>query len=452
MKKRINLSKKEKNLLILLLLVMLLWLFYRFVFTRQSIKISELEQEKNNYYNELFKIDTILARDKTIIKEWSELNEDVRYIQDKYFAVIDQPEIMHMLNDIVDSNSLKIPSMYFKVPDYEMLGDIETKCLGISIPFEGSYGELGTFLSDLTFSSKRFLVNQLTISKADNGNLIGQISLNAYSYDEIIDGNIDSTYNTEVQKVIKEDPFIPYEGYSAESVEDVYGEDYQIDGEIKTRITLEDFEGDDIFFMSTSPDVTGKVSKFSSSKHGKYSLRTEFFIYTENKEERAYIVFDDKDIFLKYPPTSIGVWAHSYGYSPVTLGFRFQDQEGNKVDLELSKGVNWIGWEFIETMPPQDINLYPLKLQRIYLELGKNKDDYGVILFDNIEIEYPLRDNEEQKQEKSFSFYLVQYGDTLESISEKVYGTKLKYKEIMKENGLSNNSCLEAGEILVIPN
>src|SRR5690606_20168285 len=117
-----------------------------------------------------------------------------------------------------------------------------------------------------------------------------------------------------------------------------------------------------------------------------------------------------------------------------------------------SKGINWTGWEFIEAMPPQDIKLYPLKLDRIYLELASNRDDYGVILFDNIEAGYPLKDNSEQEQGKSYTFYLVQYGDTLESISEKVYGTKSKYREIMKVNGLDKNSKLEVGQILVIPN
>lgn len=286
MKNKINLSKKEKNLLILLLLVVLFWLFYRFVFTKQSMKIAEFKQEKTSYSDELLKIDTILAKDEAITAEWAELNEDVGYIQSKYFPTIDQPEIMHMLNGILDKNSLKVPGMSFSESDYAMLGDLETKYLGISIPFEGSYNELGKFLSDLSSSPKRFLVNQLAVSKESDGNLSGQISLNAYSYSEIVDSNTDSDYNAGVQKVIKEDPFKPYEGYSIESEEDAYDADYQIAEETENRIILEKFEGDDIYFMSTSPDVTGKVSRINSSKHGKYSLRTEYLISTENNSKR----------------------------------------------------------------------------------------------------------------------------------------------------------------------
>lgn len=451
---KVNLSKREKNLLILLFLVVTFWIFYRFVFTKQFLKIAELKEEKNNYYNELLKIEDILSKDKAVTEEWEKLNEGIRYIQSKYFDDIDQPEIMHMLNHVIDNNSLKISGIYFNEPDYAMLGSIETKYLGISMPFEGSYGELGIFLSELRSLPKSFLINQLAISRADDRILTGQINLNVYSYDEILDRASDPIYKVEIQKVIKEDPFQPYEGYLAELESENYGNfelDVDVTEDVRNKIILEDFEGEEIFFMGTSIDVTGKVSKFNNSKHGKYSLRTEYFISTQDKEERAYVLLDDKGINLKYPPSSIGIWVHSYGYSPVILGLRFQDQEGNKIDLELSKGINWIGWNFIETMPPQDIKLYPLKLDRVYIELGANRDDYGVILFDNIEIEYPNIESQEENQNKSYFFYLVQYGDTLETISEKVYGKKSKYKIIMRENGLNEDSMLETGQILVIP-
>ncbi len=449
-KKKINISKKEKNLLILLLLVILYWLFYKFAFSTQAAKLDELKKEKDSYKGELLKIDNILTRDKVITDEWNQLYSDMKGITGKYFSTIDQPEIMHTLNYIIDNNKLNTPGVYFNGPDNAVLNGIETRYLGITIPFEGSYGDLGTFLSHIRTSPKRFLVNQISLSKNNDGTINGQISLNTYSYDEIIENSPDSSYKAEVQKVIKEDPFKPYDGYKEKSEEDIDSTE-GINIETEKRTILENFEDGDLYFMASSPGVTGKVSKFKNSKDGKYSLRTEYFISTDNKEERAYVALDDKNIMIKYPPSSIGIWAHSYGYSPVILGLRFQDQEGNKIDLELARGVNWMGWEYIEAKPPQDIKLYPLKLDRIYLELGANRDDYGVMLFDNIEASYPPKDNEGETIEKTYTFYVVEYGDTLESISEKFYGTKSKYSTIMKQNGLYKNSILEAGQILVIP-
>lgn len=437
-------------MLILLGIVFLYWLFYKFAFTAQAVRLAELKQERDSYNEEILKIDSILSKDEAIISECTELNRKLEDISEKYFRTIDQPEITHILNEIIDNNNLKIPGIYFNGPDYATLDGIETKYLKISIPFQGRYNELETFLSNIKSSSKRFLVNQLTISKNDDSTLSGEISLDTYSYDEIIDSSGDSVYKSEVQKVIKEDPFMPYDDYVEESEEEIYG-DGETDIDTEKRAILEDFEGEELYFMSTNPDVTGKVSNFSSSKHGKYSLRTEYNISTGNNEERAYVVLDDKDIYLKYPPSTIGIWAHAYGYSPAILGLRFQDQEGKKIDLELARGINWTGWQFIEAMPPQDIKLYPLKLDRIYLELGANRDDYGVILFDDLEAAYPLVKNEEVKEYKGYTFYIVQYGDTFELISEKMYGTKSKINVIMKQNGLGKNSILEAGQILVIP-
>ena len=95
------------------------------------------------------------------------------------------------------------------------------------------------------------------------------------------------------------------------------------------------------------------------------------------------------------------------------------------------------------------MNVYPLKLDRIYIELGPEKDDYGVLLFDRIEAEYT--DNEESAENQdSFEFYVVQPGDTLRGISEKFYGTGSRYTSIAKDNGLPKNSAPEAGRILVI--
>lgn len=453
LKRNINISKKEKRLLIILLFVVFLWIINKFTITVQSAKISELEQEKASCETELHEINSILGKDKLITDKWNEVNKNIKYTRAKYFSNIDQPKIMHLLSEIIDSNKLYIPSMNFSGPDIATINEIETKYLEISIPFEGSYNDLGSFFSQIRNSPKKFLVTQLTLSKKNDNLLIGQIGLNTYSYDEVIEGYTDYTYKPYARSITKENPFMSFEGYkenTEEKTDTVYGnEGNPISNYSSNRIVLEDFENNNVYFMTSSSNVTGKVSLFNSSKYGKHSLRTEYFISTGNIEERAYIALDDKDIVLKYPPSSLGVWVHSYAYSPATIGLRFKDQEGNKIDLELVRGVNWKDWEYIESMPPQDINIYPLKLDRLYLQLGANRDDYGVILFDNLEALYPTIDKED-KENTSYIFYVVQYGDTLESISEKMYGSNIKSKAIMNQNGLSD-STLEAGQILVIP-
>lgn len=328
-KRRFIISKKEKKLFLLLFLVTIFWLFNKFVFTVQGIKIAELKQEKDNYKKELSNIHTMLSKDSAIVDKWTRLNGGINNIIEKYFSATEQPEIMHVLSEIIDNSSLKVPGIYFAEPDYSILDDIKIKYIGVSIPFEGSYDDLGTFFAHLSLSSKRFVVTQFNISKNDIDTLSGQISLKAYSFDEVIEYNKSPINKMVVKSVMKENPFIPFEGYIEESDYDAYYgyNDNLTDKDIEKRTILEEFEGEDIYFMASSNNVTGKVTKFNSPKNGKHSLRAEYFISADYEEERAYVVLDDKEIYLKYPPSSIGVWVYSYGYSPILLGFRFQDQE-----------------------------------------------------------------------------------------------------------------------------
>ena len=85
------------------------------------------------------------------------------------------------------------------------------------------------------------------------------------------------------------------------------------------------------------------------------------------------------------------------------------------------------------------------------MQLGANRDDFGVILFDRIEASYPLND-EEIEEIPGYDFYVVKPGDTLKSISEKFYGTQSQYKNIMRDNGLSETSVITSGKVLVIRN
>lgn len=445
---KFSISKREKNLLILLITAIIFWLIYKFIILVQAESIIQLKNSKEAYENELIRIDKILVKESSIIKQCTNLNEEFDEISKRYFSDINQPEIMQILNEIIDNGRLKVPSMSFIGPDYIQLNDMDSKYLGISLPFEGSYKDLDLFLSQLRNSPKKLLVTQLSLSNSIEDTLNGQITLDAFTYGSEYKGQGGYFYNNNLNDN-KENPFKPFEGYTgreeiAETFEDAGSEE-------EKRTLIDDLESDDIYFMGTNHTVTGKVNRLNKPKCGKTSVRTEYFISTDFKEERAFIVLDDRNIVLKYPPDSIGLWAYAYGYSPIAIGFRFQNMDGRKIDLELTRGVNWTGWEYISASPPQDINIYPLKLDRIYFELGPNRDEYGVMLFDRIECSYSKEEKEENDNLiVNCVFYVVKPGDTLMSISEKFYGINSKYNKIMQDNGLKSDSDLEIGRVLVI--
>lgn len=156
----------------------------------------------------------------------------------------------------------------------------------------------------------------------------------------------------------------------------------------------------------------------------------------------------NRNITIKYPPTTIGLWVYSYGYSPITLGLRMKGQVGEKIDIELSKGISWLGWNYIEASPPADLSLYPLDLDKVYIELEYNRNDWGVLLFDRIEANYPGGNS---IMNESFTFYIVEKDDTLDKISMKFYGTTNKKNIIMKFNELNSDKDIREGKVLAIP-
>ena len=445
--KKINISKKEKNLLLLLGIVIIFWILYKFIYTPQQKTIYELEEKKFNYEDELARYNIVLSKEEDLKSQWKDLNIEYEELSQKYYSSIEQPEIIHMLNEIIDNGKLIVPSINFSTPGLTKIGELETGLMTISLPYEGSYTDLNMFLTRLRAAPKRLLISQISLSKDTGEILKGEIALDAFAYGNVGGIGDGYFYNNQYVSEHKENPFKPFKGYvENEGAYCFYGYDGL---EEDKRYIVNDLEADDIYFMSTNAQVTGNVSRVNKPKYDGSSIRTEYFISTDYKPERVYLTLDDKDIILKYPPQSIGIWSYAYGYSPVTVGLRFSDMDGRKIDLELTRGINWTGWEYISASPPQDINVYPLKLDRIYMELGPNRDDYGVLLFDRMEASYPLK--EDKKEElPNYVFYVVKPGDTLLSISESFYGSKTQYKKIMKDNGLVENSALEVGRILVI--
>lgn len=445
-KKMLSISRRERNLLLILGVAVLIWLSYAYAFTPQKESIDKLEAEKADYQAQVQKLENLLLREKAISDEWTKLQSDYTKAAEKYFPVIDQPEIMHMLNTAIDEGKLEVTAMSFKDPEAVKLEGVDANYMGMNLPFKGTYKDLESFISQLRANPRKLLLDQITLFKQEKDSISGQLGLQAYSYGNEMGAQDGYFYTNAYTASSKINPFTPFDGY-VETVSGPGGVGGTTDDE--GRIVVNELDGNDIYFMSTGEEVTGTVSSFAKAKYGKNSVRAEYFISTGYQAERAYITLDDKNIVFRYPPQSVGVWAYAFGYSPVTVGFRFQSMDGEKIDVELARGVNWSGWEYISAAPPQDINVYPLKLDRIYFELGPNRDDYGVMLFDRIECTY--QKNEDADGEKiSYVFYVVQPGDTLMSISEKFYGNKSSYKKLAKDNGLSSDGVLETGKVLVI--
>lgn len=449
-------TKNEKVLLTLLGIIIIFWAAFRFVITPQASKLQILMDKRYEYKEKISYMNNILKDEKNIDEKWNRLYREKDMITNKYFSNLDQPEIIYLLNEILDNEELDVLDINFNRPSEEQINDLMVKTMNITIPYRGSYEGLIQTIKGVDLSPKKILISDLIMDKVEDNQLAGNISLKIYSLEGIVETGEDFSYIDIVSDSDKFNPFRPFDNYkevdeglvgdSIDNVNSISGEVSSLD-EYNKEI-LEDFESEGLYFMPSNQNIKGSVSKSTNSKSKKYSLRFEYNIVALADENRAYIDLTDKNIMLKYPPLSIGLWVYSYNYSPATLGIRLKGQAGEKVDVELAKGISWVGWEYIEIKPPEDLSLYPLQLDRIYLELNYNRDDYGVLLFDKLEANYPKDNN---KTKERFTFYIVEKGDTLDKISIKNYGTTKKKNLIVKCNEINTDKDIKEGKILVIP-
>ncbi|MFA7550263.1 MAG: LysM domain-containing protein, partial [Sedimentibacter sp.] len=103
-----------------------------------------------------------------------------------------------------------------------------------------------------------------------------------------------------------------------------------------------------------------------------------------------------------------------------------------------------------EVSPPQDLDLYPLKLTHIYFEMPFNRDDIGVFLIDKLQAFYPVNQDSQGNNQPIYDFYVVKSGDTVTDISRQIYGTISYKNEIMKNNSLTAGDILPVGKVLVL--
>ena len=470
---KISLTENERILLSILVFLIVFWGMLKFFVFPQRDKIFMLNSTKDEYTDILDRRNGIFRREDKTEKELITLKENKDDIYRKYFPSLDQAQILYMLNNMIENSEVKINDISFSPYSKEKIEGITFDYVDISLPYEGYYDGLMEILKNIGTSSKKLVITGLTIDRADDDAVKGDIFLRAYSIEGNDDENKDFVYMEEPKNSYKEDPFKSDFNYeeiknseglsdSLENTENssgisgnssyTYGSQEESGEQKANKKLLESFDDGEIYFMPSHVDIGGRISKSSNFKEGKYSLRLEYNILGSEKENRAFVDLTDENIKIDYPPDSVGMWVYSYGYSPVTVGIRFSTQDGEKIYTNISNGIGWTGWKYVEAKPPSDLKVYPLKIDRIYVELNENKNDYGVILIDELEANYPLNQGQSASEDKNtFIFYVVEKGDTLDKICDKTHSNRNRKNDILKYNEISGDQDLIPGKILVLP-
>ncbi|GFN35465.1 hypothetical protein TXYLGN1_12520 [Tepidimicrobium xylanilyticum] len=452
-------TKNEIILFYILGTIIFFWTMYRFIIFPQYMKLQALILQRKDYEEKISQINAILKKEDNIEKEGKKLYEEKIALTSKYFPYIDQYEIIVLLSDLFDNENMEFFDINFTTPKEEYIDDFSFHTIDVHIPFRAPYNGLIEILRKIKECPKKLLVTDLLIDSVDSQVLAGHLSMKIYSlieYNPIYDSKTNLEY---ASNVVEENPFYPLQELSSPEDEVIYEDEVSLEDEtdLQDKVDnhhmeiLEDFEDDNYYFIPSSKYVNGGVYKSTNSISNEHSIRFEYNILALESENRAYLDLSNRNIILKYPPDTVGIWVYSFEYSPATLGFRMKGQAGEFVDLELSRGISWKGWNYIEVKFPSDLALYPLQLDKLYIELANNREDYGVLLLDKVEANYTKRTNGFDENNESFSIYVVEKDDTLDEISMKFYGTAKKKDIIIKRNEIKSDKDIKEGRILVIP-
>lgn len=456
------LTKSEKTLLTLLGIAVVIYFSNRFILTPQAEKVSALQTEIVQLDNSINDMNATIKKEDTIKKEWEMLQRERGEILKNYFPVLDQAQIIYLLNDLVTDDNVDINEFNFSNPSDETMGELAVKNMSISVPYSGTYDGTMKVVKALGESPRRIVVDNLLMDRADDANVSGSMSLKIYSLEGIAETDPE-VIKVETADGSNEGSLIAsYDGYSNDNSSGSAaggafggggsgsGSGTSInEGDYAKVYRLHDFEKRNYSFIPSNEFVKGNAEPSTINKSGRYSLRFEYNILALGQENRAYIDLGT-DIELKYPPNTISVGVNAFGYSPGTIGFRFRTQDGEDIDVVGSKGISWLGWADVEVSPPQDLDLYPLKLTHIYFELPFNRDDIGVFLIDKLQAFYPVSQDSQGNNQPIYDFYVVKSGDTVSDISRQIYGTVSYVSEIMKNNSLTAGDILPVGKVLVL--
>ena len=455
------LTKSEKTLLTLLGIVLVVYLSNRFILTPQAEKVSSLKTEIVTLDNQIVDMNNTIKKEDGIKKEWEMLHRERNEILKSYFPVLDQAQIIYLLNDLIADDKVDINDFSFTNPNSEAMGELAVQNMSISVPYSGSYDGTIEVVKALSSSPRRIVVDNLFMDRESDSNVTGSMSLKIYSLEGIAETDPEVIFVETADGTREGSLFASYDGYSDfTAAGGAAGGAYAggssgaggtaiNDRDYSKVYTLHDFEIRNYSFIQSNEYIKGNVEPSTIKKSGKYSLRFEYNMLAIGQENRAYIDLGS-EIELKYPPDSISVGVNAFGYSPGTIGFRFRTQDGEDIDVVASKGISWLGWSDVEVSPPQDLDLYPLKLTHIYFEMPFNRDDIGVFLIDKLQAFYPVNQDSQGNNQPIYDFYVVKSGDTVTDISRQVYGTISYKNEIMINNSLTAGDILPVGKVLVL--
>ena len=181
-----ELTKSEKVLLSILSIVLIGWGSYQFILVPQAQKLEILAIERIDCEDRVAQMEDIFSRETAINERLEALTEEKNQIISTYFPKLDQAQLTHLLNDLLDKDDIKITDMNFERPIYEEFGEFDVKNMAMSTPYEGSYSGVVAVINAIQSSPRKILIESVSMDRDDEGGLKGDIHLRIYGLDQIV--------------------------------------------------------------------------------------------------------------------------------------------------------------------------------------------------------------------------------------------------------------------------
>lgn len=470
-----KLNKREKILIGVLLAVVVSFLLYNFVIKPQRESVETLKSDRSVKLQELSALKEEVASENKLYIELLSLEDDVYRKSEKFFMNVTQEDIILLTEEISNAAKLQIPNIDFpesrveelilpdpdaeaeavdgetvdgeEVEEVEQASDeddedkpkVELEVLSADLEYEGYYYSFIDFLKEVSDYDKKIIVNDITVSKDEDGYLRGNIALDFYSIENILDGEEELYAWSPNLGYITGDPFSQFGDYVASKDSQGEGSKDEVKEESQTASadtttsttsptsptadaiknimdkfesigknkdvetgssqgqtetvdrgkTVLDFEKKEtMFFVGNNKDIKGSIDLNKKDKtQGESSLNLKYDFLEKRKHNMANISFNN-NVLIKDQPESLSLSVKPIEKNNASVGVVIRDREGIDYKLKLTDDLNWNGWKTLGVDLPIDIN-YPAIIERIYVETEDFYDKLtGDMLIDDLRLIY----------------------------------------------------------------
>jgi len=446
-----KLTSRERLLIGILICVTLLYGYYRLILMGQWDKINQMQEQQRIYEGDVEKLQSRAASEPQLENRIQELAKRFEELNLIYFSSLEQEDLILLINGFLEEAGFTNSSLYFTPPYQEPAGELVLHTMELTLNYSGSYQSLTRLIALISNYEKKIAIDHLQIQSQGREGISGSLTLRFYALSPN-DNPGDSMFSWEEGIGDFYDPFLGFiETPSSEPADQTMPElRYEIGD---SRVLLEGFEASLEGALSVRGGARGNMGKSTLGRDSTGALQLEYDIpKTAVSSQVGYSLNQSRHRVLE-APKSISLWVYAYysGDISLSLGLKTNTQESNI--LQLTNTVQWRGWKQLTANMPQDPSLYPLIIEGIYLEGVNGISEKGMLVFDDLEINYPAEPWQELTQNSlnHFSYYEVRPGDTLMGISRRFFNHPYGVEALRRANGLTEDDVLSIGQQLLIP-